>query len=307
MKGRSSDVGTQKDNRGTGLMQITAHVSLRSEFTRALSMLLSIALIAVATIQPAQARFLSPDNWDPWLPGVDFNRYSYSQDDPINNSDPNGHEMWDVTAYPNQDDRDLFHAKEAQTKEELASDLMDSADAAAASDMGRQADDDFDRFGQSNADLAKQEVAGAAIGAIFGKATDVAGRKMAAYFAREIGEYSRVGGHHIHMQAAFKDVASYNPAKGLSVSQKFMDAMGWKHTEMTNYQRAAYADLSKRGVTPTMRDHNRIAVAALMRAGVPEKYARMMVASSLRNLREQGIKKATQTNHPWGNSNRHHP
>jgi hypothetical protein len=50
-----------------------------------------------------------------------------------------------------------------------------------------------------------------------------------------------------------------------------------------------------------MPDHNRIAVAALMKAGVPEKYARIMTAASLRNLREQGIKNLTKTNHPWDN------
>jgi hypothetical protein len=281
--------------------------ALQSILSRALSLFLALALFVVPSVQPAQARFLSPDNWDPWLPGVDFNRYSYGGNDPINNSDPNGHQMWDVVAYPNQDDRDLFHAKEAQTKEELAADLMDSADAAAASDMGRQADDDFDRFGQSNADLAKQEAVGAAVGAVFGKATDVAGRKMAAYLAKEVGQYSKVGGHHIHMQAAFKDVVSYNPSKGVSVSQKFMKEMGWDHRAMTAAQREAYSGLGKQGVTPSMRDHNRIAVAALMRAGVPERYARMMVAASLRNLREQGIKKATQTNHPWHNNDRNEP
>jgi hypothetical protein len=57
----------------------------------ALSMLLAIALVALSILQPAQARYLSPDSWDPFLPGVDINRYAYGQNDPINNSDPNGH------------------------------------------------------------------------------------------------------------------------------------------------------------------------------------------------------------------------
>lgn len=38
-----------------------------------------------------QARFISPDNWDPTLPGVGVNRYAYSFNDPINKSDPSGH------------------------------------------------------------------------------------------------------------------------------------------------------------------------------------------------------------------------
>ena len=36
-------------------------------------------------------RFISPDDWDPILPGVGTNRYAYAQNDPLNKSDPNGH------------------------------------------------------------------------------------------------------------------------------------------------------------------------------------------------------------------------
>jgi RHS repeat-associated protein len=40
---------------------------------------------------PLLGRFLSPDSWDPTIPGVGTNRYAYAGDDPINMSDPNGH------------------------------------------------------------------------------------------------------------------------------------------------------------------------------------------------------------------------
>ncbi|WP_256374269.1 MULTISPECIES: RHS repeat domain-containing protein [unclassified Chelatococcus] len=40
---------------------------------------------------PALARFISPDWWDPNKPGVGTNRYAYSENDPVNKSDPNGH------------------------------------------------------------------------------------------------------------------------------------------------------------------------------------------------------------------------
>ena len=40
---------------------------------------------------PNFGRFLSPDTWDPTLPGVDINRYAYAGNDPVNGSDPNGH------------------------------------------------------------------------------------------------------------------------------------------------------------------------------------------------------------------------
>jgi hypothetical protein len=45
----------------------------------------------VTTVPLAQARFLTPDTYDPWLQGVDINRYAYAGDDPVNGSDPNGH------------------------------------------------------------------------------------------------------------------------------------------------------------------------------------------------------------------------
>ncbi len=40
---------------------------------------------------PLLARFLTPDSWDPDLPGVDINRYAYVGNDPVNGSDANGH------------------------------------------------------------------------------------------------------------------------------------------------------------------------------------------------------------------------
>ena len=42
-------------------------------------------------MDPAWGGFISPDYWDPTLPGVGTNRYSYAGNDPINNSDANGH------------------------------------------------------------------------------------------------------------------------------------------------------------------------------------------------------------------------
>jgi RHS repeat-associated protein len=41
---------------------------------------------------PLLGRFLSPDTWDPTQAGVDINRYAYSLNDPINMSDPVGHD-----------------------------------------------------------------------------------------------------------------------------------------------------------------------------------------------------------------------
>ncbi len=42
-------------------------------------------------MDPVFGRFISPDDWDPTLPGVGTNRYAYALNDPVNKSDPNGH------------------------------------------------------------------------------------------------------------------------------------------------------------------------------------------------------------------------
>jgi RHS repeat-associated protein len=50
-------------------------------------------------MDPKQARFISPDTWDPMQEGVGFNRYAYAGGDPINGKDPSGHiieTFWDV-------------------------------------------------------------------------------------------------------------------------------------------------------------------------------------------------------------------
>ncbi|MCC2613781.1 hypothetical protein ABK249_29360 [Neorhizobium sp. Rsf11] len=58
---------------------------------RFLSLLLVCSMVSVSFGSAANARFISPDTMDPAAPGVGTNRYSYSLNDPINKSDPNGH------------------------------------------------------------------------------------------------------------------------------------------------------------------------------------------------------------------------
>jgi hypothetical protein len=55
------------------------------------AMLLFATLLALGGSAPTQAKFLTPDTYDPWKDGVDVNRYAYGANDPINKSDPNGH------------------------------------------------------------------------------------------------------------------------------------------------------------------------------------------------------------------------
>jgi hypothetical protein len=63
----------------------------RGIFARVVSLLLVACVIGASFGQAANARFISPDDWDPTKPGVGTNRYAYSQNDPVNKSDPSGH------------------------------------------------------------------------------------------------------------------------------------------------------------------------------------------------------------------------
>jgi hypothetical protein len=59
--------------------------------TRILSLLLICSMLSVSFGSVANARFISPDTWDPTIEGVGTNRYAYAGNDPVNKSDPNGH------------------------------------------------------------------------------------------------------------------------------------------------------------------------------------------------------------------------
>jgi hypothetical protein len=80
--------------RGEHLSFSLMHVFTKS-LTRALSLLLVCAMLTVSFASSANARFVSPDDMDPTLPGVGTNRYAYSGNDPVNKSDPNGHTMFE--------------------------------------------------------------------------------------------------------------------------------------------------------------------------------------------------------------------
>ncbi|WP_275789090.1 hypothetical protein [Pararhizobium gei] len=65
--------------------------------TRILSLLLICSILSVSFGSAANARFIQPDTMDPTLPGVGTNRYAYAGNDPVNNSDPNGHQAATAT------------------------------------------------------------------------------------------------------------------------------------------------------------------------------------------------------------------
>jgi uncharacterized membrane protein YgcG len=64
--------------------------ALKSGLQMAMHLMLCLCFI-LSSLSSSNARFISPDDWDPTLPGVGTNRYAYSDNDPVNKSDPNGH------------------------------------------------------------------------------------------------------------------------------------------------------------------------------------------------------------------------
>jgi hypothetical protein len=71
--------------------------NLMTTLRQTLSLIIICALLTVQFSTAANARFISPDDFDPTLPGVGTNRYAYSGNDPVNKSDPNGH-IWGFVA-----------------------------------------------------------------------------------------------------------------------------------------------------------------------------------------------------------------
>jgi hypothetical protein len=89
----------------------------------------------------------------------------------------------------------------------------------------------------------------------------------------------------------------YDPKKGFSLSQKYMDDLGLDHQAMTTYQRQAFKQLHLSGKPNSLSAHTEIAVGALQAGGATASQARTLTAQSLWNLRQQGA--INPTNIPW--------
>jgi hypothetical protein len=136
-----------------------------------------------------------------------------------------------------------------------------------------------------------QKMAGAVEGATRSKAL------ARAPVPEGAGEYAEVGGHHVHAKAGFRGHPTYDPARGFSISQEFMESRGWSHQDMTSAQRRLFDELASSRRPNTLKEHTRIAVEALRAGGATEAEARGVVSHSLRNLRSQGANAPTRI--PW--------
>jgi RHS repeat-associated protein len=104
---------------------------------------------------PALGRFVSPDDWDPTLAGVGTNRYAYAGNDPVNGSDPNGHQ---VQGLYTQEELDEIALKNYGIHTQLADD-QEAAGNPAADENRRIANEELDKVGQT----PRQQAAAATI------------------------------------------------------------------------------------------------------------------------------------------------
>jgi RHS repeat-associated protein len=76
---------------GNRAAQTTAHAETKGFIGERHDPETNLIYLNARYYDPVLARFISPDWWDPDKPGVGTNRYAYSDNDPINKSDTNGH------------------------------------------------------------------------------------------------------------------------------------------------------------------------------------------------------------------------
>ena len=130
---------------------------------------------------------------------------------------------------------------------------------------------------------------------ISGEATVESADKSGTYSGT--GEYGEVGGHHVHAKAGFKGDVNYDPKKGFSISQEFMENNGLNHQSMTSKQRELFKELYESGRPNTLDEHTRIAQEALKAGGASDSMINDLINSSLKNFQEQGVTAPTRI--PW--------
>lgn len=96
--------------------------------------LLLLAILGMAT-SGAQARFIQPDWWDVTEEGVGTNRYAYSFNDPVNMSDPSGHEAmsglsWGFIAMASENPQEVgsaYYESQLQVAKTVGNVILDIA------------------------------------------------------------------------------------------------------------------------------------------------------------------------------------
>jgi hypothetical protein len=108
-----------------------------------------------------------------------------------------------------------------------------------------------------------------------------------------LGPYNITKGHHILMQAGFKNSMS----RALAISEKNLGKLGITHAAITAGQRRAVERMVRAGTVNSLNTQARIARRALVRAGMDPPTARAMVAEAVQEATTKGF--MLKTNMPW--------
>nr|WP_321443773.1 DUF6883 domain-containing protein [uncultured Cohaesibacter sp.] len=157
---------------------------------------LLVFLFAATFITTANARFISPDWYDPTQPGVGTNRYAYSGNDPVNNLDPNGNEFddWHLSQEDSDDLNEEFaerhesEAEEIRNGDDLSSVVLDvfGADEALL-DRAAQRRERIGHTAKQRYELDVKSIAAEFAATYGGKGANLAARRALVSRARVIG------------------------------------------------------------------------------------------------------------------------
>ncbi len=104
-----------------------------------------------------------------------------------------------------------------------------------------------------------------------------------------IGDYKFVKGHHVFSKAGFDGSIGYDKKTGFSISNEFMEKMGWDHDAMTSTQHTSFTSLFKSGKENTLMEHVRVAYDALIAGGASKEEAGIVVTFALVDMLSKGV------------------
>ncbi|MBD9597969.1 hypothetical protein IB270_34660 [Ensifer sp. ENS05] len=251
-------------------------ILLRPILTRLLTVVLMATLAATPLVSPANARFISPDTLDPTVEGVGTNRYAYAGNDPVNNSDPNGHQALPANL---NDPRAAIATAVVLGTAYAASSILSGPIARVTF---------FNKIDPSiNSTLPQVDASPSAL-RNWDTYKEVQGANRAIAEASPDGP--RRESHHIVQDAAVRDLTGYNRNLAPSVSLTTSN-----HYKATAFQRYAPG----RG---TLGAEYRVAVGALVAAGMSPRQAAELVSRAREYFERLGYDTSTPTRTPGSRS-----
>jgi RHS repeat-associated protein len=184
---------------------------------------------------PALGRFISPDDWDPTLPGVGTNRYAYAGNDPVNKADANGHTFGDFLSslfgggYSSGPTSAMAAAKTEQavkdTGQKTATVLVKAIDPGFS---------DIAALKKAAKSGTKKEIAIASGVVLFDAATLGKGKAVVSVVKHVPNPFGKIGG--LAHQAKVAEVAAAMKEKGLTVVKELRvdTAGGFKNTRFVD-------------------------------------------------------------------------